>query len=130
MLTKMIDGRSIELSPEEEVNVRDLWDLNTKYPEYAGHCAFDGVNPPYHDMEQCRLVHASYLKRCVALALDDVRQEIENLQETGQDFTAAYAKRKAIKQLESQDLSVHMTIGELKNSIPADLASYWNKVFT
>lgn len=129
MMHKMVNGEKVILSDDEEKFTLQYWKLNQTYPEYQYHCAFDGVNPPQHDMDQCRIVHASYLKKCVALALDDLRQEIESHQETDQDCTSLYAKRKAIKQLELQDLSGYSTIGDLKNSIPADLVSYWDKVF-
>lgn len=126
---KMVNGEKVILSDDEEKFTLQYWKLNQTYPEYRHHCAFDGVNPPYHDMEQCRIVHASYLKKCIELALEDLRISIEDYQENSHDCSELYAKRKSIKQLGWQNLSTGLTIDELKSSIPPALLPYWDKVF-
>lgn len=127
MLTKTVDGKILTLDPQEEANVRAFWDLNTRYPEYVGHCSFDGVNPAYHDMENCKIKHAVYINRCIELALNDVNDSIEKAQEEGTDLQSLYQRRKAIKALSNQDLRKHQNIDELRNSIPNELNPYWEK---
>jgi superfamily II helicase len=127
MLTKQVDGKVIVLDEKEEANVRAFWDMNTRFPEYIGHCCFDGVNTPIHDMNSCKAKHVVHIKKCVDLALEDLRISIEDAQENGQDTQALLNKRKEIKQLEKQDLTGYENIVALKNSVPSDLVPYWKK---
>lgn len=122
----MIDGKQVTCSDEEEKLIRNYWDMNDRYPEYSGHCAFDGSNPAYHIMKDCKEKHTDYINVCIDFALKDINKSIEIALENGSDLQDLYTRRKLIKQLADPDLSNYTTVEELRNSIHSDLKNYWS----
>lgn len=129
MLTKLVDGKTIVLSDEEERQQRAFWALNDKYPEYTGHCGWDGVNEPFHDMVECRKHHAKLMGKACQDAIAELRTRIEIAMEDGDTalVNELMVKRKAIRQHIGKDFSSCKTVDDLRSSIPEELKPYWNK---
>lgn len=129
MLTKMVDGKEITLSETEERQQRAYWDLNTKYPEYVGHCRWDGVSEPFHDMVECRKHHARLTNKAIEAARTDINKKIELAEESGDDATkkGLLMKRSALRQNVDKDFSGCKTVDDLRSSVPEELKLYWNK---
>ena len=113
MLKKMVNGEEIILTEDEEKNTLAYWDLNNMYPEYVGACAFDGVNPPYHDMETARRIHASRLVEQKKSAYLDICEKIEIATDAGLDLNDLFKKRQAIRNYEVPDLSACLSVNDL-----------------
>lgn len=120
MLKKMVNGVEIPLTDEEEKNTLAFWDLNTKYPEYVGCCAFDGVNPPYHDIEAVRCIRKQLFEDARKDALDKISEAIELALENAEEVKDLYAKRKKIRSAQCPDLSDCKTVEEV-NAMVFDL---------
>lgn len=129
MLTKLINGKTFILSETEERQQRAFWALNDKYPEYAGHCGWDGVNEPYHDMQECRKHHQRLIEEALEKASSDINKQIEIAEEDGNlDLKAILLnKRKSLRSYEIGTSDKAETVDDLKKSIPLDLQPYWNK---
>ena len=129
MLTKMVDGKTVVLTPNEERQQRAFWDLNTKYPEYSGHCGWDGVSEPFHDMVECRKHHARLTEKAIEAAKQDLNKKIEIAQEEGNAamHQSLLAQRKALRQHEGKDFNGYVSIEHLRSSVPEVLKPYWNK---
>jgi hypothetical protein len=125
MLKKMVNGKEITCEAEEEKNIKAYWELNDSYPEYAGHCGFDGINPPAHNMVECKKQHLKYVKNSVDLAVAEINKSIEEHQENEKDISFLLAIRKRMKNFLTQDLSSINNIEDLKKSIPSELKPYW-----
>lgn len=125
MLTKMVDGKTIVCSDEEERLLLMKWALNDKYPQYIGHLTFDGISEPNHDMTECKKRHASLLTQAYEKELKILNDQIEIAQEDGKDITPLFAQRKTLRAMVSQDLSGINTIDELVNSIPELFRKHW-----
>lgn len=127
MLKKMVDGKEIVCSDEEERLIRMKWALNTQHPEYSGHLAFDGVSEPYHVMDDCKKKFCDYLAQAIERYLKDVNEKIETCEENGDESTrlALLAQRKQAKDLYSLDISHCTSVQELKDMIPAQLNYHW-----
>lgn len=129
MLKKLSDGKEVLLSDTEERQQRGFWALNEKYPEYVGHCGWDGVNEPFHNIVECRKHHKSLVQKAHDLAKADLTKQIEMAQEDGLSSTEKllFAQRKALRAHLDKDFSSCKTVDELRFSIPEDLKPYWNK---
>lgn len=114
MLKKMVNGVEIELTEQEEKNTLDFWALNDKYPEYVGCCAFDGLNPPYHDMEEVKKVQGYWFTQAKKDAMDKISHEIDLAMEDGKDLADLLAKRKQIRLTECPDFSDCKTVEDVK----------------
>lgn len=125
MLKKLIDGKEIICSEEEEKNIRASWALNDEYPEYVGHSAFDGVNPPHHLIEEVKKEHKLLINKALQLALKDVNLQIEEAQENGKDLTSLFLLRKNLKEDASYNFQEINDVKNLKASVPALLKPYW-----
>lgn len=125
MLKKLVDGKEIICSEEEEKNIRASWALNDQYPEYVGHSAFDGINPPYHLMEGVKKEHKLLLNKALELALKDINIQIEEAQENGKDLSRLFELRKNLKKDASYNFDHIDDVKNLKDSVPDSLKSYW-----
>lgn len=114
MLTKMVDGKSVVCSAEEEKLLRMKWDLNDRYPEYQGHLMFDGISEPKHDIEACKKTHISLVNGQIAKQIALVNDQIEESLENGLDVASLYAKRKSLKVQMNPTLSNMETVADLK----------------
>lgn len=114
MLKKLIDGKEIVCSDQEEALIRKRWALNDRFPEYAGHLVFDGINEPSHNIPACRNHHQRLVKSIIENKLEILRKEIEAAQEDGLDTSALFARRKHIKSFVDSDLSWANAIEDLK----------------
>jgi hypothetical protein len=129
MLKKMVDGIEQICSDAEEKLIKDFWALNEKYPEYVGHCAFDGVNSSYHDMVECRKHHKHLIAKAHDMAKEDLNKRIEIAQEEGNDlmYKSLLPQRKELRMHLSKEFDVCKTVDDLRSSIPEALKPYWNK---
>jgi hypothetical protein len=127
MLKKLVNGEEVVLTEQEERQQRAYWDLNTKYPEYRGHCGWDGVNEPFHDMIECKKHHCRLLDEASQQAISEINAQIETAQENGEPFMHLLQLRKQFKELAKMDLSQYEDIESLKNSVPQELIPSWNK---
>lgn len=128
MLKKMVDGKEIICSEKEEKNTRLFWDLNDKYPEYVGSCAFDGVNAPYHIIEEVKKTHQSLLNNSCLSAIKKINEKIERAQENEEDTKELFKERKRINEFANMQIDHLNTVDELKNSIPKELLPHWRKL--
>lgn len=117
MLKKMIDGQEIICSAEEERLIRMKWDLNEKFPEYAGHLSFDGVSEPFHLMDDCKVKHITLVNAEIQKKTDSLNDKIESAQEDGLDTASLFAQRKALKAQRNPDLSKMTKIEHLKDHL-------------
>lgn len=117
MLKKMVDGKELICSPEEERVIRMKWDLNTRYPEYVGHLMFDGVNEPKHDMAECKKHHINLVNAEIQKKIDRLNLDIENALENNFVANDLYAKRKALKAQTNPALSKMETVAHLKDHL-------------
>lgn len=129
MLTKLIDGKEVILSEKEERQQRAFWALNDKYPEYTGHCGWDGVNEPFHDMVECRKHHKNLLSKAYDTSKADLDKKIEIAQEEGNDamHKSLLAQRKALRVHLDMNFDGCQTVDQLRSSIPESLKPHWNK---
>lgn len=127
MLKKMVDGIEVICSPEEEAVIRQYWDMNDKYPEYSGHLMFDGVNPPEHNMHECKKHLLNFMNIAVEKCVADINNKIQHAEESGDiDLkNKLISDRKIVKSLSNPDLSDCKTVEHLKNSIPERLQFYF-----
>lgn len=123
----MENGVEIICSPEEETVIRQHWALNDKYPEYCGHLMFDGVNPPEHNIEECKKDFLVFLANAATKCLSDIKSKIEIAEENGdgsaRDSLISY--RKVIKSLLNPDISSVKTIDDLRSAVPEQLKPYF-----
>ena len=87
MLTKLVNGKEVILTEEEEKNTRAYWAMNDKYPDYVGHCGFDGLNPPLHDMVQCKKLYISLINDAIEKKIVSLNNLIEMAREDGDTAT-------------------------------------------
>jgi len=101
MLKKMVNGKEIICSDEEEVLIRKMWALNEKYPDFCGHLSFDGVSEPFHDIIECKKKLKQLVAQEIELALTILRDYIEMAEENGDEYLkkVTIGKRKEIKGL-------------------------------
>lgn len=129
MLTKMIDGKEIICSEDEEKLILEFWEINKNHPEYMGHLSFNGITPAFHDMVECKKHHQYLIQKASESAIKEINELIEKAQEDGEDdlLKELYAKRKEIKQACEIDIAQCKTVDELKKTIPACISNHWNK---
>ena len=127
MLKKMVDGKEVICSDEEERLIRMKWALNDQYPEYSGHLAFDGVSEPYHVMDDCKQKFLSYLNRAIDAHQKDVNAKIETCEENGdeQSRISLLIQRKQSKDLYNIDISNCTHVQHLRDIIPEQLKYHW-----
>lgn len=127
MLTKIIDGKELVLTEKEERQQRAFWALNDKHPEYVGHCGWDGVNEPFHDMVECRKLHAKLINKAYESAKEDLSKKIEIAQEEGNDVMekSLIEQRKNLRSCLDIEFSSCNTVDELKACVPKPLQHYW-----
>lgn len=129
MLKKMVDGKEIILSETEERQQRAYWALNDSYPEYVGHCGWDGVSEPVHDMVECRKHHTSLMNKAVQNSIVDINKKIEIAEEQGNAALreSLLIQRKVIRSHMNKDFNSCKTVQELRSSVPDELKPCWNK---
>jgi hypothetical protein len=127
MLTKMVDGVTIECTPQEEANIRAFWALNEKYIEYVGHIGHDGLNAPNIDMDGARAKHLQYHEKSYALALADLSHQIEVAQENGKDVSLLLSQRKDVRAITPPDLTKAQNLDDLRAAVNPSLKPYWLK---
>jgi len=120
MLTKMVNGETIVCSDEEEKNIRAYWALNDAYPEFAGCCAFDGVNPPYHIIEDAR---KTYISLCNSYCDDQIKSLSDQIEVSRENQDSVTEKslmdtRKSIRKMMNPDVSAIQTVKELHFMLP------------
>ena len=128
MLKKMVDGKEIICSEEEEALIRKKWFLNETYPDYRGHLMFGGICEPSYNMPGCIGLFLDRLRKAVQLAIDDINAQIESAQEEDEPSLVQelIKKRKQIKILLNVDVSKVKTIDDLISLQPTELKNYWN----
>lgn len=111
----------IEVEKEPTELTKAFWALNDKYPDYV-HCVrYDGVNPAFHDLDQCKKSFQKKINDAVDAKISNINKNIEMAQENGQDLTNLLAERKRIRAYSSLDTSQCQTIDDLINLYPKDL---------
>lgn len=128
MLTKMVNGKEEILSEQEERQQRAYWALNDAYPEYSGHCGWDGANEPFHNMEECKKHHKKLLKDAYELAKSVINVKIEMAEEevNNEMLKSAIEQRKELRKHLDSTFDHCKTVDDLKASIPEILKPYWN----
>lgn len=117
MLTKIVDGKELICSEEEERVIRMKWELNDKYPEYVGHLMFDGVTEPKHDMVECRKTHKKLHDAKVDEQIAEINRQIEIAQEEGFETSLYFNIRKHLRKLKEMTFDHCETVEHLKQSI-------------
>ena len=123
MLTKMVDGQTVILSDDEEAQTRASWAMNEKYPLYSGAIGFDGINPPFADIDAAKKIHMQLINGYVMAKIADINTQIETAQEDGDDTTTLFAQRKAMRASSNPDLSNVQTLDDLMALLPADIGT-------
>ena len=115
MLTKMVDGKEVVCSEEEERLIRMKWELNDRYPDYCGHIVFDGISEPKHDLVECKKKHAFLVNAEIQKKLDSLKLLIEQSEEDGaSSLVELLSRRKLLKGHANPDLSSVSVIDQLK----------------
>lgn len=112
---------------EADALLQDFWDLNAKYPEYVTCVRFDHVSPPFHDMEECKLLFLQKLVEASDAAAKDLTTHFEIAIEDGLPVQDILKARKLIRGLKSIDISSVTTIDDLVSKKPHELEAYWRK---
>lgn len=120
---RMIDGELVPLTAEQETNLNNWWAMKAQHPEYEDACIFDWCNAPIWNIEIAKKIHSDLIDKARSKALDNVKENIENALDNGDDTTAWYALRKLIKNT-SVDLVDANNIDEIKSNVPAALVDY------
>lgn len=85
MLTKMVDGKQITCSDQEEAWIRKKWDLNTRFPEYEGHVMFDWASEPNHDLKTAKFHHRKLIESHISNKIAEINSKIEAAEEIGDE---------------------------------------------
>lgn len=127
MLKHIIDGKIVEMSPQQEENLRKWWALNDAHPEYQGHIGFDRVHPPVVDMENCIHLHENLMVKAIRCELKKIRNDIEYAEETNDPskIPELIEARKRVKNYLHCEYHDCVNIEQLKQKIPDELKKYW-----
>lgn len=118
MLTKMVNGKEIVLSDEEEKVTRMYWKMNTDNPEYIEACCFDGVKEPWYDLDALRTCKQKMIDRMKISLMEELTDTINELEDEGKD-ASDYRKQRAELRSYCPDLSKLETLEEIKKvSLP------------
>jgi len=119
MLKKMVNGKEVVCSSEEEALIRQRWKMNDTYPEYSGHLAFDGVSPPYHLIEDCKGSHQKFINQIIAEKVKVVNEQLEIAIEDNNiaNQQKLISRRKMLKSYLVIDFTNLHSINDLKNHL-------------
>ena len=126
MLTKLVDGKEVVCTQEEEAAILAYWEFNTKYPKYYDACQFDGFNMPVIFIDKAKEMHQQQITWAVDQELIKITEAIQIAAEDGDDTTALLAKRKLVRSYKNMDLTNISTMDDLVEAIPQELISYFN----
>lgn len=120
MLRKLINGRVVDLTDQEEKQVQATWDFNAKYPHYQWAYTEKGL-----DIPRIRQMHLDQVERARIVAKERLDDQIEIALEEGKDPIPLYQQRRNLRRLQL-DLTKYETIDEIAKCIPLALAEVWS----
>jgi len=131
MIHKMIDGKLVECTAEEEASIRAQWLFHESYPGYEDCMLSDEkLGGAVHDngiarvnLEKAKEVHAKSLKSLCAKCCEDIKEQIEAAEEVGDEAlrAALIQKRKELKQAANDDLQKYNSLEEMIASMPKEM---------
>lgn len=113
MLTKMVDGKCVDLTPEEEASVLARWKFMDTYPDhqgalilyerYSGAIHDNGVAK--YDLDKAKEIHVQAVLRHLKAKIPKINKEIEiaeeNINSVARDMLIQ--KRKKLRELIGSD---------------------------
>lgn len=112
---------------EPDELLKSFWSLNEKYPDYVTCMRFDGVNPPYHVIEEAREIFRKKLLSHIEKCIISISENIEIFQEDGLDITELLNLRKKFRSYKNLNLLSCQTVEELESFFPKDLKEFSSK---
>ncbi len=127
MLTKMVDGKVVNVPEQEECFIKSYWEANRLYPKYNAFIGFDWKTPHFEDIEKAKIHHKKYILAAIDMKLKELQTKLEIAQEE-KDFSSVEAillEKKKVRSFQSLNFDSCTSLQDLMDSIPQELKHYW-----